>query len=120
MALQELKLTDWWRVFMREAMTGLTLGTMLACIGVARIMLWPNRDVIYTSHYILVAATVAGSLIGVVLFGTLAGAMLPFILRKLRFDPASASAPMVATMVDVTGLLIYFSVAKIILQGTLL
>jgi magnesium transporter len=120
MALQQLRLSDWWRVFLREAATGLALGCLLACIGVTRILLWPNRQSIYTQHYMLVALTVAASLIGVVLFGTVAGSMLPFILRKLRLDPASASAPMVATLVDVTGLVIYFEVAKFILKGTLL
>lgn len=120
MALQELKLSDWWRVFIREAATGIALGLLLAAIGVTRIVLWPNHETIYTSHYIMVAATVALSLVGVVLFGSLAGSMLPFILRRLRLDPASASAPMVATLVDVTGLIIYFSVAKLMLRGTLL
>lgn len=120
MALQELKLSDWWRVFLREATTGLALGSLLACIGVVRIMIWPNRETIYTSHYIMVACTVAASLIGVVLFGSLVGSMLPFILRRFKLDPASASAPMVATLVDVTGLVIYFSIAKLILSGTLL
>jgi magnesium transporter len=120
MALQQLKLGDWWRVFIREAATGLALGLLLAAIGITRILVWPNRETIYTEHYILVAVTVASSLIGVVLFGSLCGSMLPFILRKLRLDPASASAPMVATLVDVTGLIIYFEVAKLILKGTLL
>lgn len=120
MALKELRLSDWWRVFFRETVTGLALGSILACIGMTRIMMWPNHDKIYTQHYALVAATVGGSLVGVVLFGSLCGSMLPFILRRLRLDPASASAPMVATMVDVTGLIIYFEVAKLILKGTLL
>jgi len=120
MALQELKLTDWWRVFLREAATGLALGTLLASIGIVRIMIWPNREAIYTSHYLLVAYTVAASLVGVVLFGSLVGSMLPFILRRFKLDPASASAPMVATLVDVSGLVIYFSIAKIFLSGTLL
>lgn len=120
MALQQLRLRDWWRVFMRETATGLALGALLAAIGITRILVWPNREVIYTAHYVLVAATVATSLIGVVLFGSLAGSMLPFILRRLGLDPASASAPMVATMVDVTGLIIYFEFAKLILSGTLL
>jgi magnesium transporter len=120
MALQELKLGDWWRVFIREAATGLALGLLLASIGITRILVWPNRETVYTSHYVMVAFTVATSLVGVVLFGSLVGSMLPFILRKCRLDPASASAPMVATLVDVTGLIIYFSVAKAFLKGTLL
>jgi magnesium transporter len=120
MALGELKLSDWWKVFWREFATGLSLGVLLAAIAMCRILLWPNHEVLYTQHFVLVSITVACSLIGVVLFGTIAGSMLPFILRKCRLDPASASAPMVATMVDVTGLVIYFSVAKLILRGVLL
>jgi magnesium transporter len=120
MALGELKLADWWKVFFREFTTGLALGCILAVIGLCRIILWPNHSTIYTEHYLLVAITVACSLIGVVLFGSLTGSMLPFLLRKCKLDPASASAPMVATMVDVTGLVIYFTVAKLILTGVLL
>jgi magnesium transporter len=125
MALGEVTLRDWWRVIRREVAFGLTLGCMLGAIGVARIVLWQqiavatNRN-LYGPHYMLVASTVGASLIGVVLFGTLAGAMLPFVLRKLGFDPASASAPFVATLVDVTGLVIYFTVASMILRDTLL
>jgi magnesium transporter len=92
----------------------------LAGIAVIRIMLWPNREKLYGQHYFLIACTVACSLVGVVLFGSVAGAMLPFILRLLRFDPAVSSAPLVATLVDVTGLVIYFSVGYWILHGTLL
>lgn len=120
MALGEIKLSDWWKVFLREFATGTALGLILASIGFCRIMLWPGHEKIYTAHYMLVAMTVAGSLIGVVLFGSLVGSMLPFILRKCKLDPASASAPMVATMVDVSGLVIYFTVAKTILHGVLL
>jgi magnesium transporter len=120
MALEQVRLADWWRIFIREAATGIALGAILASVGLCRILLWPNRETVYTQHYMLVASTVAASLVGVVLFGSLIGSMLPFILRKLKLDPASASAPMVATMVDVTGLVIYFSVAKLILKGTLL
>ena len=120
MALGELKLKDWWKVMLREFATGLSLGLILASIGLCRILLWPNRETIYTSHYVLVGVTVAISLVGVVLFGSLVGSMLPFLLRRLKLDPASASAPMVATLVDVTGLVIYFTVAKTILHGVLL
>jgi magnesium transporter len=120
MALQQIRLSDWWRIFVREAATGIALGSILAIIGITRIMIWPNRETIYTQHYMLVAITVAVSLIGVVLFGSLAGSMLPFILRRFNLDPASSSAPMVATLVDVTGLVIYFEVARLILHGTLL
>ena len=120
MALGEVKLRDWWRVVRREVAAGLVLGTVLGAIGFLRITLWHAITGIYGEHYLLVAFTVFGSLIGVVTFGTMAGSLLPFILRRLGFDPASASAPFVATLVDVTGLIIYFTVASIILRGTLL
>ena len=120
LALGELKLRDWWRVISREVFSGLVLGTILATIGLTRILVWQGLFGAYGEHYMLIALTVAGSLIGVVTWGTLAGSMLPMILRRLGFDPASASAPFVATLVDVSGLLIYFSVASVILSGTLL
>ncbi len=120
MALGEVKLRDWWRVVRREIPAGLFLGGMLGCIGIARILLWQSIGGTYGEHYMLVALTVGFSLVGVVLFGTLAGSMLPFVFRRLGFDPASASAPFVATLVDVTGLVIYFSIAAILLKGTLL
>jgi magnesium transporter len=120
MALGEVQLRDWWHVIRREVATGLVLGTVLGTIGFFRITLWHAITGIYGQHYLLVALTVFGSLIGVVTFGTLTGSLLPFILRKLGFDPASASAPFVATLVDVTGLVIYFTVASLILRGTLL
>jgi magnesium transporter len=120
MALGEVRLRDWWRVVRRELGAGLALGAVLGTIGMARILLWQAVTQPYGEHYLLVAMTVACSLIGVVLFGTLAGAMLPFLLRGLGLDPASASAPFVATLVDVTGLVIYFTVASVILRGTLL
>lgn len=119
-ACDELELRDWWKVFVREIRTGLMLGLILGVIGAARIMLWPGREQLYTAHYALVAITVALSLVGVVLFGSLTGSMLPFLLRRLRLDPATASAPFVATLVDVTGLVIYFSVASAVLRGVLL
>ena len=120
MALGEVNLRDWWRVIRREFATGMVLGIVLGSIGFLRITLWHAITGIYGEHYLLVAFTVFGSLIGVVTFGTITGSLLPFILRKLGFDPASASAPFVATLVDVTGLVIYFSVASVILRGTLL
>ena len=120
MAVGDIRLRDWWRVLWRELISGVCLGGVLAVIALGRILLWPNRDKLYGAHYALVAMTVAGSLVGVVLFGSLIGAMLPFILRRLNFDPAVSSAPLVATLVDVTGLVIYFSVAYKILHGTLL
>jgi len=120
MALGELRIRDWWRVIRREFITGLGLGLILASIGLIRILLWQILFDAYGDHYFLVALTVALSLVGVVLWGSLIGSILPFILRALRFDPASASAPFVATLVDVTGLVIYFTVAAIVLRGTLL
>ncbi len=120
MALDEVRLRDWWRVARRELAAGVTLGFFLGCIGFARIVLWQMVRPLYGPQYLRIAFTVWGSLIGVVLFGTVAGSLLPFILKKLGFDPASASAPFVATLVDVTGLVIYFTVASIILRGTLL
>ncbi|HET7241521.1 MAG TPA: magnesium transporter [Gemmatimonadales bacterium] len=121
MALQEVRLRDWWRVATREILAGLALGVILGAIGFLRIVLWQRLGWYdYGAHPLLIAATVAFSLIGVVLFGSFAGSMLPFVLRRVGFDPASASAPFVATLVDVTGLVIYFSVALLLLRGTLL
>jgi magnesium transporter len=120
MALGEVRLRDWWRVMRRECAAGLALGSILGLIGLMRILLWPTRATLYGEHYVLVAITVACSLVGVVLWGTISGSMLPLIMRRLGFDPASASAPFVATLVDVTGLVIYFTMASIILHGTLL
>jgi magnesium transporter len=120
MALGEVRLRDWWRVVRREIAVGLALGTMLGIIGFVRIVAWQAVSPIYGPHYMRVAETVLFSLVGVVMFGTVAGSVLPFVLRKLGFDPASASAPFVATLVDVTGLVIYFTVGSIMLRGTLL
>ncbi len=120
MALGEVRLRDWWKIVMRELPTGFVLGSMLAIVGLVRILLWQSIWHPYGPHYLLVAFTVAFSLIGVVLFGTLAGAMLPFVLRTVGLDPASASAPFVATLVDVSGLIIYFTIARLLLSGTLL
>ncbi|MFL5319975.1 MAG: magnesium transporter, partial [Myxococcaceae bacterium] len=121
LAVRELGLADWWRVMRREITSGLVLGLILAVIGGTRILVWQAiklKD--YGEHYGLVALAVAFSLIGVVMFGTFAGSMLPFVLRRVGLDPATASAPAVATLVDVTGLVIYFTVASLILRGTLL
>jgi magnesium transporter len=120
MALGEVRLRDWWRVVRREVGAGLALGCILGAIGLMRIIAWQAFADLYGPHYLLVATTVAFSLIGVVLFGTIAGSMLPFVLSRFGLDPASASAPFVATLVDVTGLVIYFTVASMILRGTLL
>ncbi len=121
LALREVRLRDWWRIAVREIPAGLTLGFILGVIGIVRIALWQEIGFYdYGSHWPLVAATVGVALVGIVTFGSLAGSMLPFALKSLGFDPASASAPFVATLVDVTGLIIYFSVAYVILKGTLL
>jgi magnesium transporter len=120
LALGEVGLADWWKVMRREVFAGLALGSILAVIGFSRIALWSAFSTIYGEHWLLVAITVALSLIGVVLWGTLSGSLLPLLLRRLGFDPATSSAPFVATLVDVTGLVIYFSVALVVLRGTLL
>lgn len=119
-ALGEVRLRDWFRVLWREIRCGALLGLMLGAIGFLRVVLWPARARVYGEHYVLIALTVGGALVGVVLWGATAGAMLPFILRRAGLDPAAASAPFVATIVDVTGLIIYFSVASVFLSGTLL
>jgi len=120
MALGEVRLRDWYRVVRREFIAGAGLGFVLSLIGFIRIVLWEVLFHTYGPHYVGVGLTVGISLLGVVLWGTLAGSMLPFILRRLGFDPASASAPFVATLVDVFGLVIYFTAAAVILGGTLL
>ena len=120
MALGEVRLRDWFRVIRRELLAGLALGSILGAIGLARIFLWQGIFHTYGAHWVLIGLTVCISLIGVVMFGTFAGSLLPFVLRRLGFDPASASAPFVATLVDVTGLIIYFTTASLILRGTLL
>lgn len=120
MALREIKLKHWFKVLIRELGSGLALGVILGSIGLIRILAWPNKETVYGPHYALVALTVAISLVGVVLWGATAGSMLPFILKKLKLDPASASAPFVATLVDVSGIVIYFTVATAILTGTVM
>ena len=120
LSLGELKLRDWWFVMRREIISGLLLGCILGAIGFVRISVWQAVGHPYGIHWVLLGLTVFSSLIGVVLWGTLSGAMLPFILKKLGADPATSSAPLVATIVDVTGLVIYFTMAIIILSGTLL
>lgn len=140
LALGEVKLGDWWKVASRELRTGVSLGAFLGVVGFLRIALWQGLSHVngiggffrqklpdgttaptaYGEHWALIGLTVFLSLIGVVTWGSLSGSMLPFILRKLGFDPATSSAPFVATLVDVTGLVIYFCVAKVVLTGTLL
>lgn len=120
MALGEVRLRDWFRVMKRELASGLVLGSVLAVIGFTRIVVWNHAFDSYGEHYLPIAFSVAVSLIGVVMLGTIAGSLLPFVLRRMGFDPASASAPFVATLVDVSGLMIYFTVAAVILSGRLL
>jgi len=120
LALGEVRIRDWWLVMRRELLAGVALGGILGAIGFLRISLWSAFSDIYGPHWLLVALTVAIALVGVVLWGTLSGSLLPFLLKRLGFDPAASSAPFVATLVDVTGLVIYFSVAVVVLRGTLL
>jgi magnesium transporter len=120
MALGEVLLRDWWKVMRREVFSGLTLGIILGMIGFLRIAVWSTAFHLYGPHWPLIGLTIFFSLIGVVMWGTLSGSMLPFALRRVGLDPAAASAPFVATLVDVTGLVIYFLVALVILRGTLL
>lgn len=120
LALGEFKLRDWWRVMRREFAVGAALGLILGAIGFLRIAVWSAFSHLYGPHWILVATTVGFALVGIVLWGSLVGSMLPLLLKRLGFDPATSSAPFVATLVDVTGLIIYFSVAFVLLNGTLL
>ncbi len=120
MAVGEVELRDWWAVLSRELAAGLSLGILLGGIGLLRVILWPGRVEAYGEHYVLLGLTLAVSTLGVVTFGTFAGSMLPFVLRRVGLDPAAASAPFVATLVDVTGVVIYFTAAAMLLRGTIL
>lgn len=120
MALGEVKLNDWWKIVKLEILSGIFLGSILGVVGFFRVTIWSMFSNIYGEHWIMVAFTIGFSLIGVVLWGTLCGALLPLILRRAGVDPATSSAPFVATIVDVTGLIIYFLIAINILRGTLL
>jgi magnesium transporter len=126
MALGEVTLRDWWHVMRREIQAGLLLGLILGVIGIMRVAVWAITDEHYFhtqpygEHWPLVALTVGIALVGVVLWGTLSGSMLPFLLRRVGADPATSSAPFVATLVDVTGLVIYFSIALVIMRGAML
>lgn len=125
MALGELRLRDWWRVFLREVAAGLALGAVLGALGLTIVVAWHHlsgdpTNVPLRDHFLLVGGAIGLSVVGVATWGTLVGALLPFALRRLGLDPASASAPLVATLSDVTGLVIYFSVAIVLLSGTLL
>jgi magnesium transporter len=120
MALGEVTMRDWWRVTRRELLAGLSLGVILGAVGFARITVWALAFKMYGPHWPLIAATIFFSLIGVVLWGSLAGSLLPIVLKRIGADPASSSAPFVATIVDVTGIIIFFTVAAALLTGTLL
>lgn len=120
LALGEITVKDWWKIFRREILSGLFLGLALGLIGFFRVALWSTFSNLYGAHWFLIALTIFLSLIGVIVWGTLTGSMMPLILKKMGFDPAVASTPMVATLVDVTGLVLYFSIALYILHGTLL
>lgn len=120
LALGEVRLSDWWRVMRRELLSGLSLGVILGTVGFARVALWALLFGLYGPHWLLIAVTIGLSLIGVVLWGSLSGSLLPLLLKRLGADPAASSAPFVATLVDVTGIVIYFSMAALVLRGTLL
>jgi magnesium transporter len=120
MSLGEVRLSDWWRVLRKEILSGLLLGAILSVIGFLRIVIWAQFTHVYGPHYVLIATAVSVAIAGVVLWGTLAGSMLPLLLRRCGLDPATSSAPFVATLVDVTGLAIYFGAAVAILTGTVL
>lgn len=120
MALKEIAITDWWRIMKREIISGLLLGTSLFLIAVSVIFLWDSFTHTFKGHALLIGLTVGSSLIGIVLWGTLMGSMLPLLLKRCGADPAASSTPFVATLVDVTGLMIYFSMAYLFLKGVLL
>lgn len=120
MALGEITLNDWLKVFKRELLTGLSLGMILALIGFLRFNILPVPDDGFETYWIIITLVVSFSLIGVVMWGTLIGSMLPFLIKRIDFDPAASSTPFVATLVDVTGILIYFSIAMLLLKGKVL
>ena len=120
LALGEVGLRDWWHVVRREVIAGLALGSLLGAVGFLRVSAWSMWSDIYGPHWLLIAFTVGFSLIGVVMLGTLVGSTMPLIMKRLGADPATSSTPFVATFVDVSGLIIYFAVAAVILSGTVL
>lgn len=119
-ALGELRLRDWWMVLRRELLNGFSLGLLLGSIGFLRVVIWAKVFHMYGPYYHLLAATIGLTLVCVVLWGTISGAMLPFIVARVGQDPAVASAPFVATFVDVTAIIIYFQISKLLLNGMLL
>ncbi len=121
MALKEVTLKDWWHVMRREICAGFVLGVILGTIGLLHVAAWQKFGIFdYTEHWRLVGITIFFTLIGIVMWGTLSGSMIPFVLKRFGLDPATSSAPFVATLVDITGLIIYFSIAAFVLRGTLL
>ena len=121
MALKELTLKDWWYVMKKEIASGFLLGAILGIVGFIRILVWQQSGLYeYGEHWLAIGMTVSLSLVFIVLWGTLSGSMIPFLLKKLKLDPATSSAPFVATLVDVTGLVIYFTIASLLLKGKLL
>lgn len=121
MALKELKVRDWWYVMKKEVLSGLILGSILGSIGFARILLWQFAGIYdYGEFWVYIALSVSVSLVFIVLWGTLAGSLIPFVLKKVKMDPATASAPFVATLVDVTGIIICFTIAALFLSGKML
>ena len=121
MALQEITLKDWWRVMRKEILTGLALGSFLGIIGFLRILIWHKLGWFdYGDYWFFIGISAGISLAMIVIWGTLSGSMVPFILKKFNLDPATSSAPFVATLVDVTGLIIYFTIAGLFLSGKLL
>lgn len=120
LAVGEVRIRDWWRIMWRELMSGLILGLTLGFVGFLRISVWSSFSDMYGPHWLLVAFTIWMALIGVVMWGTITGSMFPLILKRIGMDPAVSSAPFVATLVDVTGIVIYFEIAALVLRGTLL
>ena len=120
LALGEISFRDWWRIFKKELAVGLTLGLILGVVGFLRVAVWSSFVPVYGEHWVPVGLTVGLTLVGVVLWGNLAGSLFPIFLKRAKLDPAVCSAPFVATLVDVTGLIIYFSIATLVLKGILL
>ena len=120
LSLGEITISDWWKVMRRELASGLALGCILGLIGVFRVIIWAMAFGHLNTQWLYISFTIGLSLVGIVLFGTLTGSMLPLLLKRLGLDPAVSSAPFVATLVDVTGIVIYFSVASLLLGGILL
>ncbi|MBX9771885.1 MAG: magnesium transporter, partial [Candidatus Obscuribacterales bacterium] len=120
MALDEVRLRDWWKVMQREIIVGSSMGVILGIVGYIRVIVWESLFHTYGPHSQLLGVTVGLSLVGIVLWGSVSGSILPFVLKRAGFDPASASTPFVATLVDVTGVVLYFTIASVVLKGAML